>query len=85
MSFVHSLKFVPEPGVPRHRRTVQGNLQQHQWSLRMCALTMYIQTVVTVDLILYYIELSECWKYEICYVINVYVTFYKILKVLNDF
>jgi len=81
MIFVHSLRFVSEPRVPRHRGTVQCNLQQNRWSLRMCALTMFIQTVVTVDLILYYIELSGCSKHEIFSVTNVYVTFLKILKV----
>jgi hypothetical protein len=85
MIFVHSLRFVSEPGVLRHRGTVQGNLQQNRCSLRICALTMYIQTIVTIDPILYHIELSGCSKYEIFYVIDVYVTSKKILKVLNDF
>lgn len=85
MIFVHSLRFVSEPGVPRSRCTMQGNLQQNRWSLRKCVLTKYVQTIVAVDLILFYIVISGCSMYEMFYVISVYVTFYKILKVLNDF
>ena len=73
MNFIHSRRFASEPGLPRHRGTAQGNLQQNRWSLRICALMMYIQTIVTIDLILYYTELSGCSKYELFYVINVYV------------
>jgi hypothetical protein len=64
---------------------MQGNLQQNRWSLRKCVLTKYVQTIVAVDLILFYIVISGCSMYEMFYVISVYVTFYKILKVLNDF
>ena len=77
MNFIHSLRFVSEPGLPRYRGTVQGYLQQNRWSLRMCALTMYIQTIVTIDLILYYTELPGCSKYEVFYVIKCLCYFLK--------